>query len=62
MERFKNIDKKAIVREFAIAKTRKRVFQFTLTEVIVMFCKCEVKCQAVVCGHWKSKVNGVFID
>jgi len=26
MERFKNIDKKAIVREFAIAKTRKRVF------------------------------------
>jgi len=26
MERFKNIDKNAIVREFAIAKTRKRVF------------------------------------
>ena len=32
-----------------------------LAEVIVMFCKCEVECQTVVCGHWKSKVNGVFI-
>ena len=44
-----------------IGPTCRLITLTVLAEVIAMFCKCEIKCQTVVCGHWKSKVNGVFI-
>ena len=35
----------------------------TLAEVSYDFvqCKWEVECKTVVCGHWKSQMNGVII-
>jgi len=70
---FKDIGKNAIVSELILLKQESACSSLvdimtltTLADVArLWFVQCklkwEVECKTVVCGHWKSQMNGVII-